>query len=264
MRATARKWTAAAANGAAPQVGGFWLGHPLLECRSSGELARLLTDPVLRGRGVPDGDGRRVLLLPGFLVSDVTLRLLGRFLARIGYRPVASGIRFNSGCGDSFDKRLVSLIEREYSAGGRRLAIVGHSRGGHYARSLAARYPDRISHIVTMGSGMEDPLDVSILTKCGAAVARSALGSCDPARSERGCLSPRCTCTYGAGFAAPFPSDVRFTSIYSRSDGVVRWQSCVADYAVCVEVRGSHIGLAFNRHAYRAVAEALAMPATDE
>jgi triacylglycerol lipase len=261
---SARKSTGAATNGAAPQVGGFWLGHPLLECRSSGELARLLTDPVLRGRGVPDGDGRRVLLLPGFLVSDVTLTLLARFLARIGYRPVASGIRFNSGCGDSFDERLVSLIEREYSAGGRRLAIVGHSRGGHYARSLAARYPDRISHIVTMGSGMEDPLDVSILTKCGAAVARSALGSCDPARSERGCLSLRCTCAYGAGFAAPFPSAVRFTSIYSRGDGVVRWQSCVADYAVCVEVRGSHIGLAFNRHAYRAVAEALAVPATDE
>jgi triacylglycerol lipase len=45
---------------------------------------------------------------------------------------------------------------------------------------------------------------------------------------------------------------------------VVRWQSCVADYAMCVEVRGSHFGLAFNRHAYRAVAEALAVPATDE
>ncbi len=93
---------------------------------------------------------------------------------------------------------------------------------------------------------------------------RSALAGCDPARSERGCLTPRCTCAYAVGFAAPFPAEVRFTSIYSRSDGVVRWQSCVADYAVCVEVRGSHFGLAFNRHAYRAVAEALAVPATDE
>ena len=175
MRATARKRAAAAVtDGAAPGVDGFWLGHPLLECRSSGELARLLTDPVLRGRGVPHGDGRSVLLLPGFLVSDATLRLLARFLRRIGYRPVASGIRFNSGCGDSFDERMVGVIDREYSMSGRRLAIVGHSRGGHYARSLAARYPDRVSHIVTMGTGVEDPLDVSVLTKCGAAVVRSA------------------------------------------------------------------------------------------
>src|ERR1700752_3431010 len=125
MRTTARKRAAAAAlNGAAAGVDGFWLGHRLLECRSFGELARLLTDPVLRGRGVPHGDGRSVLLLPGFLASDATLRLLARFLGRIGYRPVASGIRFNSGCGDSFDERMVGVIEREYSLAGRRRAIV--------------------------------------------------------------------------------------------------------------------------------------------
>src|SRR6202008_4198884 len=135
MRATARtRAGAAATNGAATGVDGFWLGHPLLECRSSGELAQLLTAPVLRGRGVPPGDGRSVLLVPGFLVSDVTLRLLARFVGRIGYRPVASGIRFNSGCGDSFDERMVGVIEREYSMAGRRLAIVGHSRGGHSPR----------------------------------------------------------------------------------------------------------------------------------
>src|ERR1700743_3562160 len=97
MRATARKRAAAAAtNGAATGGDGLLLCAPLLECRSSGELARLLTDPVLRGRGVPHGDGRSVLLLPGFLVSDATLRLLAQFLRRIGYRPGARGIRFNS------------------------------------------------------------------------------------------------------------------------------------------------------------------------
>jgi triacylglycerol lipase len=41
---------------------------------------------------------------------------------------------------------------------------------------------------------------------------------------------------------------------------MVRWQSCVADYVTCVGVPGSHIGLAFNRHAYRVVAKALATP----
>src|SRR6202008_1829381 len=135
MTATARKRAAAAApDGAATGGDGVWLGHPLLEYRSSGELARLLTDPVLRGRGVPHGDGRSVLLLPGFLVSDATLGLLARFLGLIGYRPAASGIRFNSGCGDSFDERMVGVIDREYSLSGRRLAIVGHSRGGHSPR----------------------------------------------------------------------------------------------------------------------------------
>jgi len=61
-------------------------------------------------------------------------------------------------------------------------------------------------------------------------------------------------------YRRPYSGRPRLTSISSRRDGMVRWQSCVADYATCVEVPGSHIGLAFNRHAYRAVAEALATP----
>jgi len=59
-------------------------GHPLLELRWYGELARLIADPVMRGRGVPRGDGRSVLLLPGFLAGDSSLSLLALFLRRIG------------------------------------------------------------------------------------------------------------------------------------------------------------------------------------
>ena len=41
---------------------------------------------------------------------------------------------------------------------------------------------------------------------------------------------------------------------------MVRWESCVAPYADNVEVTGSHVGLAVNRKAYRAMAFALAAP----
>ena len=50
------------------------------------------------------------------------------------------------------------------------------------------------------------------------------------------------------------------TSIYSKGDGVVRWQGAIVPYADCVEVTGSHVGLVFNRKAYRAIAAALAQP----
>ena len=46
---------------------------------------------------------------------------------------------------------------------------------------------------------------------------------------------------------------MRLTSIYSKGDGVVRWESCLVDYADNVEVTGSHVGLAFNRKVYRAL-----------
>ena len=39
--------------------------------------------------------------------------------------------------------RRVETLWRFY---GRRVALIGHSRGGHFARALAARRPDLISH----------------------------------------------------------------------------------------------------------------------
>ena len=87
-------------------------GHPLLELRWYGELARLVADPVMCGRGVPRGDGRSVLLLPGFLAGDSSLSLLALFLRRIGYRPIRCGIWFNSGCFATFDRRMVGRLVR--------------------------------------------------------------------------------------------------------------------------------------------------------
>ena len=75
---------------------------------------------------------------------------------------------------------------------------------------------------------------------------------------EEGCFTDHCGCAFARHYAGPFPQELPLTSIYSRGDGVVKWDSCVVPYAQCVEVSGSHIGLAFNRKAYRAVAAALA------
>ena len=72
-----------------------WWGRPLAETRWQLELARLLVDPVLRGRGVAPGDGRPVILLPGFLAGDQTLVVLAAWLRRIGYRPSTSGFIVN-------------------------------------------------------------------------------------------------------------------------------------------------------------------------
>ncbi|HEY6694663.1 MAG TPA: hypothetical protein VI006_17560, partial [Solirubrobacteraceae bacterium] len=74
------------------------------------------------------------------------------------------------------------------------------------------------------------------------------------------CMTEDCGCTFTAGYRAPFPEDVRLTSIYSKGDGMVRWSSCVVPYADNVEITGSHVGLAWNRKAYTAIAAALHQP----
>ena len=53
------------------------------------------------------------------------------------------------------------------------------------------------------------------------------------------------------------PEGMPFVSIYSRRDGIVNWRACLPEDAEHVEVDASHVGMAANRDAYRAVAGAL-------
>ena len=237
-----------------------WWGRPLAETRSSLELARLVIDPVFAGREVPRGDGRPVLLMPGFLAGDQTLLVLGGWLCRIGYHPRVCGFAANVDCSDRaverVERRLVSVAARHR----RRVALIGHSRGGHYARALATRRPDLVSHAISLGADLQGMFGCSAPTLTAVSGIRAILQRTGRARSPE-CVSEACRCQFTRDFHAPFPAEgVRLTSIYSKGDGVVRWQRQVVPYGDCVEVAGSHVGLIFNRKSYRAIAAALAAP----
>jgi triacylglycerol lipase len=237
----------------------WWGGH-LRETRWQLELYRLLVDPVFIGRGVPPGDGRPVILMPGLGGGDQTLLLLGAWLRAIGYRPHTCGFVANVGCSD----RAVDRVERRlvgiHDSHGRRVALIGHSRGGHYVRALAHRRPELVSHAISVGAGLRRMLATSYPTQAAAATMRQVALRSGRARSPR-CMTDACDCPFALDFAAPFPEDrVRLTSIYSKNDGVVQWQSALVPYGNCVEVTGSHVGLIFNRKTYRAIATALADP----
>ncbi|HUK71698.1 MAG TPA: hypothetical protein VLW50_23525, partial [Streptosporangiaceae bacterium] len=76
-----------------------WWGRPVAETRAWLELGRLLVDPVFhRSDEFPRGDGRPVILLPGFLAGDQTLEVLRTWLRRMGYRPFTCGFLTNTDC----------------------------------------------------------------------------------------------------------------------------------------------------------------------
>ncbi len=237
-----------------------WLGRPLAETRWWLEFARLLADPVLYGAGVPHGDGRPVVVMPGFLAGDQTVAVIATWLRRIGYRPHLCGFVANAGCSDRTLDRLERRVDGLWRDYGRRVALIGHSRGGHYARALAARRPDRVSHAISMGADLQGLLGASAPTVFAVGVARRLVHATGRAR-RRTCLTGHCGCPFSHDYARPFPFEqVRLTSIYSRGDGVVHWQCQVIPHADCIEVTGSHMGLIFNRKVYRAVGSALALP----
>jgi pimeloyl-ACP methyl ester carboxylesterase len=243
-----------------------WMGRPLAETRAWLEFVRLLADPAFYGVGVPRGDDRPVVLMPGFLAGDQTLLVLAGWLRRIGYRPQLCGFVANTGCSDRTLDRLERRVEGLWRRHGRRVALIGHSRGGHFARALAARRPDRVSHAISMGADLQGMFGASAPTLLAVDVARRVVHASGRARRET-CLTHHCGCPFSRDYARPFPFEqVRLTSIYSKGDGVVHWQCQVIPHADVIEVTGSHVGLVLNRKVYRALGTVLArdeLPAKD-
>ena len=60
---------------------------------------------------MPAGDGRPVLLIPGFLAGDGSLATMTRWLRENGYRTRRAGIRANVGCSTEAFARLEARLE---------------------------------------------------------------------------------------------------------------------------------------------------------
>ncbi len=158
-----------------------------------------------------------------------------------------------------FVERLERRLERRGELQGQPAAIVGQSRGGTLAKVLAHRRPELVCGVVALGSPQVEPLAVHPLVRLQVeAVGRlGSLGA--PGLFKRSCLDGECCSSFWEDLAQPLPSKVPLVSVYSKSDGVVDWHSCLdPDATKLVEIRASHCGMAVSRAAWRAVADALA------
>ncbi len=224
------------------------------EARALGELAALHRDPVFYGRGIPRGDGRTVLVIPGLFGNDLYLRPLRSWLSRIGYAPVRSGVSINAGC----PERLRTEVERSLSPQLARrtgpIAIVGHSRGGMLGWAIASRLQERVSHLALLGSPA--PAVVAMMqqdiTRAPSTVARSSVAAAG-ARAVKlldpDCKVPACGCPYTDDLRRPLSPATRVMAIYTRDDPIVRPAACRVPAGENVEIGGTHGGLVYNRAA---------------
>jgi pimeloyl-ACP methyl ester carboxylesterase len=199
-----------------------------------------------RLRGLPRGDGHPVLVLPGLFAGDFSTAPLRRFLRQLCYD--ARGWRLGVNLGptaqlrEKLDARLISLFERH----GRRVSLVGWSLGGIYARMLALSHPERVRQVITLATPFRD----ITATHASRLVPRLPGGrSITGAREIRDYLRQR----------VPVPA----TSIYSKSDGIVAWQSCLDEKSSTsenVEVHCSHTGMGWHVEALRVIADRLGQP----
>jgi pimeloyl-ACP methyl ester carboxylesterase len=198
-----------------------------------------------------------VLLIPGFMAGDATLAGMAALLRGAGYRTYRSHIHVNVGCtreaADRLERRLESIAIRR----GRKVSIVGHSLGGMLARGLAARRPDLVHGIVSMGSPILAPGAVhGVLAWDAEMLVRLARAGFGGLMSED-CVAGACARASFEESQAPLDPGVGFTAIYSRRDGIVDWKACIDPAADPVEVSTSHLGMAFDPVVFDAVREAL-------
>jgi len=205
----------------------------------------------------PAGDGRTVMLIPGFLAGDTSLTRMAVWLRTGGYQLARSGITWNTGCMEQTVERLEHRLEHAVHSAGDPALVIGQSRGGSIGRALATLRPDLVHTLVTLGSPLLDQLAVkprvwpSIVTV-------GMLGTLGvPGMFGLSCVHGDCCARTRAAIVAPFPGGVQFLSFYSRSDEVVRWEACLDPGATQIEVDASHVGMGMSREVWNALALSL-------
>ena len=223
------------------------------------EMVYLRLSPVYWGFGVPPGDGSAVVVIPGFMLTDLYLTEFRSWIGRIGYKPYLSGIGLNAECPNLLIKyKLEATIQKAYKETGKRVHLVGHSLGGVIARATASQMPDRISSVITMGSPFR-----------GVSVHHSILRAVQMVRGQilqrhgasvlPSCYTAACTCNFLESLVVKLPKSVFQTAIYTKSDGIVDWHVCrTGNPDIDFEVSATHIGLAFNPIVFDVIAHRLA------
>ncbi|WP_218135036.1 esterase/lipase family protein [Parasphingopyxis algicola] len=215
--------------------------------RAMFEMAALpLSSPLLYS--APRGDGHPVMVLPGFMASGRSTRIMRRYLDRLGYDTYCWDLGRNLGPraigveGEHLIDKLHSIHEET----GQKVSLVGWSLGGSMSRQLSERVPDKIRQVVTLGSPLRGRAQSTTVWRVYEAATGERVSS-DKVREQM------------AEIAAP--PTVPTTAVYTRADGVVPWQNCQvteSHHSENVEVYGSHCGLGVNGTVLYLVANRLA------
>lgn len=214
--------------------------------------------PVYYGFGVKKGDGAGVIVVPGFLGSDVYLYELYLWLKRVGYTPYLSNIGWNADCLNTLSDKLIETIKRASDETGRPVHLIGHSLGGVLSRSAVVRHRDLIESVITLASPFRGVRSHPGVLELSEKIRRKIFRNADKTEYPH-CYTGHCDCLAVTSLHNGMPKDVRQTAIFTKSDGIVDWQSCVSrNEENNYEVTGTHIGLVYNFQVYKLIAERLA------
>ncbi len=194
------------------------------------------------------GDGHPVLIFPGLGANGRSVAPLRKVCESLGYSAFDWGRGYNTGPQGDVDAWLRSLAdhsEQLLKNHKQTATLIGWSLGGLYARELAKLMRGRVRQVISIGTPFNADADHTHVGWLYRLLSNNS-PAYETALAERLRKAPM----------------VPTTSIYSRTDGIVAWQSCrhstpgaeVED----IEISGSHIGMGWNPAVLRIVADRLA------
>ncbi len=213
------------------------------------EMAQLLKSGAAPDRETPRGSGEGVLLIPGLAAGDYTLSFLRHYLSLAGYKTYASGIVSNVLPADTILPSLEEKIDLIYAETGKKVSIVGHSLGGAMGKLLSDRKPDKVQQVIGLGPVFNQYIGISPSLFC----IMLPIAAYDIARFGREILEKE----LGLFKGLSKPAKVPLSSIYSKSDGVLTFKSCMRGDSENYEVNSTHVGMAVNKEVFKLVAELL-------
>jgi pimeloyl-ACP methyl ester carboxylesterase len=197
------------------------------------------------------GDGHAVVIFPGLGADGSSVAPLRDHCRSLGYDALDWGQGFNTGPQGDLDtwlRRLKAQVADLLAGQTRPATLIGWSLGGLYAREIGKLMAPRIRQVITIATpfnAQADHTHVGWLFR----LLSGTSSAMDPALTRR----------------LRTPPPLRTTSIYSRSDGVVAWQTCrhgrQSSLVHDIEVGGSHLGMGWNRDVMAVVADRLGQPA---
>ncbi|NJL14658.1 MAG: alpha/beta hydrolase [Microscillaceae bacterium] len=206
-----------------------------------------LTIPFLKSlSSFPKGDGHPVLVLPGFMASDLSTQILRNFLDELGYTAYPWNLGRNLAHFEELELMMNERVKWLHDHYGRKVSLIGWSLGGVYAREIAKAMPQYVRQVITLGSPFAAIDAENNAEWVYELVSGKKIRDIEPQLLERIVKSP------------PVPT----TAIFTRGDGVVSWKSCVepeeGPITENIEVWGSHCGLGHNPMVMLHIAERLA------
>jgi triacylglycerol lipase len=228
------------------------------EARYFGEYLRFRGDAGTDSDAGSNPNWRPILLIPGFMAGDASLYPLGRRLRSQGHQVFYAGIWMNADCPAKTLERLRKRIHEVSIQTGRKVAVIGHSLGGIYARELARMEPDLVEQVFLLGSPVKHALGNTTPYLRPIVAAMRLMHS----RCMEEVSAPCKTCGLDMPEGAP---DVPELCIYTRSDGIVEWHSCIDEgpQVECVEVDSSHCGLPLNPQTWSEITSRLTSAASE-